>query len=448
MNCRPFMMFLPMLFAISSAPLTAMQAVPATQTAPAPATLDGKARQEVVGKLGEALRERYVFPDIGERAAARIEAALAAGDYDGLTDPGAFAARLSADVGAVAHDKHLNIWSNDTPPPPPAGAEGPRPRGEAGIVRADRLAGGIGYIEVVGFPPLHQFKPVLDRAMSALAGSRALIIDDRRNGGGSPEAVDYLVSFLIPPGRPINDIVSRVEKTKTFTRQSYRSVPTPVSFAGVPVTVLTSKQTFSGGEEFAYDVQALRRGTLIGEVTGGGANPTGFVDLGHDFGATIPFGRAENPYTKTNWEGRGVQPDVRVPAGDALMAALARAGQKPVREVSAASLRQVFAPRSAPLPGSEAALRRLIAGLTTGQPDYAAMSPEMADLTRRQLPDLHAQFSQLGELQSLHFHGPDMLGGDEYELHFAKGDRMMALLLGPNGKIVAASTLIPLPAGH
>jgi hypothetical protein len=420
--------------------------MPAGQAAPAPAALDGKVRQEIVAKLAEALRERYVFPDVGERAAARIEAALAAGEYDRLGDPGAFAARLATDVGAIAHDKHLNIWSNDAAPPPPPDAGAQRPRAEAGIVRADRLAGGIGYIEVVGFPPPGQFKRVLDRAMSALAGSRALIIDDRRNGGGSPESVAYLVSFLVAPGRPINDIVSRVQKTKNFTRQSYRSVPTPVSFARVPVTVLTSKETFSGGEEFAYDVQALRRGTLIGEVTGGGANPTGFVDLGHDFGATIPFGRAENPVTKTNWEGRGVQPDVRVPAGDALMAALARAGRKPVREVSAASLRQVFAPRSTPLPGSEAAIRRLIAGLSAGAPDYAAMSPEMADLTRRQLPDLHAQFSPLGELLSLKFHGPDMLGGDEYELHFAKGDRMMALLIDPSGKIVAASSLIPLPA--
>ena len=449
MTRRPFVMFLPLLFAASCAPSVAMQATPASETAVATSsTLDANGRRDVVAKLGEELRERYVYPNIGEQAASKINAALAAGDYDTLADPNVFAARLSADVDVIAHDKHLKIWSNGTPSPPPSGAGGGMPPTEAGITRADRLLGGIGYIEVTGFPPPHLFKRVLDRAMSSLAGSHALIIDVRRNGGGSPEAVAYLVSFLIAPGRPINDIVSRVEKTNDFKRDSYSSVPTPVSFAAAPVYVLTSNATFSGGEEFAYDVQALKRGTLIGEVTGGGANPTGFVDLGHRVGATIPFGRAENPVTKTNWEGRGVQPDVSVPANGALRVALERAGQQPVSEISAASLQQVFAPRSTPLPGSETALRQLIAGYVSGKPDYAAMTPELADMTRRRLSDLQAEFSPLGELRSMKFHGPDMLGGDEYELDFANGARMMALVLDPDRKILAASTLMPLPAGQ
>lgn len=414
------------------------------QATATPATFDAAARRDVVAKLGEALRARYVFPQVGERAAQTIERALAAGTYDSLADPAAFAARLSADLAAVAHDKHLRIFSTATrPPPPPGGAQ--MPRAEAGIVRADALRGGVGYVEIIGFPPQRLFKPVLDRAMGGLAGSRALIIDIRRNGGGSPDAVAYLVSFLVTPGRPINDIVTRVEKTNDFKRESFSSMPTPVRFAKVPVYVLTSKDTFSGGEEFAYDVQALKRGTLIGDVTGGGANPTGFVALGHDIAASIPFGRAENPVTKTNWEGRGVQPDVRVPAGDALAAALKRAGAKPAATVAAASLRQLFAPRATPLPGSEATLRRLIAGFAIGKPEYGDMIPPLADSTRAEVPRLQAQFSALGELRSVTFRGPDALGGDEYELHFANGNRLMALVLGPAGKVVALSSAIPLP---
>jgi Peptidase family S41/N-terminal domain of Peptidase_S41 in eukaryotic IRBP len=417
---------------------------PPASAAAAPAALGAEARRDVVAKLGEALRDRYVFPQVGQRAAETIERALAAGTYDSLADPQAFASRLSSDVAAVAHDKHLNVWSTAAPPPPPpAGAA--RPATEAGIVRADRLDGGIGYIEVVGFPPQRAFKPALDKAMAGLAGSRALILDIRRNGGGSPDGVAYLVSFLLTPGRPINDIVSRVAKTNDFIRESFRSVETPVSFAKVPVYVLTGKDTFSGGEEFAYDIQALKRGTLIGEATGGGANPTGVVNLGHDVAAMIPFGRAENPVTHSNWEGRGVQPDLRVPAGEALAAALKRAGGKPARDIAAASRRQVFAPRSTPRPGSEAALRRLLAGYAGGQPDYAAMAPDLADRIRAQLPRLQAQFSALGELRSMRFHGPDMMGGDEYELHFVNGNRLMALVVGPDGKIVAASNAIPLP---
>jgi C-terminal processing protease CtpA/Prc len=32
----------------------------------------------------------------------------------------------------------------------------------------------------------------------------------------------------------------------------------------------------------------------------------------------VPFARALSPVTKTNWEGAGVEPDVKVPADQAL----------------------------------------------------------------------------------------------------------------------------------
>ncbi len=254
-----------------------------------------------------------------------------------------------------------------------------------------------------------------------------------------PESVAYLVSYLVEPNRPINTMVSRVPKTTNFTRQSHSSVPTPGSFAEVPVYVLTSKKTFSGGEGFAYAVQALKRGTIVGEVTGGGANPAGPADLGHGVMASIPFARAENPITKVNWEGRGVQPDVAAAASDALKVALQRAGQKPVGEIEAASVERVFAPRSAPLPGYQTAIRQLIVGYISGQPDYSVMVPRFADETRRDLSRLRAAFSPLGELRTIKFRRPFMLGGDEFELSFANGTRRMVILLDPNGKILGAS---------
>ena len=307
----------------------ALLAVLAMRIADAP--LDAAARRDIVAELGGALRDRYVFPETGEHAAAVIARASAAGAYDGLTDRFAFAGRLSADIRAIARDKHLDIVSSGSwlPPRggPPPGGPPPPPRGE--LARAEKLSGGIGYIEVTSFPPLGEFKPVLDRAMSALKGSRALVVDVRRNGGGSPESVAYFVSYLVQPGRPLSAIISRTPKTRDFTRQTFSSVPTPVSFAGVPVSVLTSKNTFSGGEDFAYTAQALKRAIIIGEVTAGGANPAGPVDLGHGLIAIIPFGRSENPVTKTNWEGRGVQPDLAAPASDARSLALRRLGHKP-----------------------------------------------------------------------------------------------------------------------
>jgi hypothetical protein len=401
-----------------------------------PTTLTAEARQEVVASLGTALRERYVFPEVGTRAAARIGAALAAGEYDGL-DPATFAARLNSDVAAIAHDRHLSVrWQGGPPPGPPPGAVA-MPRMEAGVVRADKLAGGIGYIEVAAFPPPEVFRPTLDRAMARLAGSRALIIDARRNGGGAPPSVAYFVSYLLAAGTRvhINDIVGRTPGTTEFTRTSSYSEPTPVSFAGIPVYVLTSSRTFSGGEEFAYDVKALGRATLVGELTGGGANPTGGVPLGNAFTASIPFGRAENPITRTNWEGHGVDPDIAVPAGDALRVALERLGSAPAADIAAASREQVFAPRSVQAAGSEAALRRLVAWLASGSPDYDRLSPRFAEVVRRDLPRTHGMFSALGELRSVTFREPGPMGDDAYDLVFANGRMIMSVMLDADGKI-------------
>lgn len=418
--------------------------------APPADTIDSSMRQDIVAKLSDALRNNYVFPDVGAKAAEKIGASLSAGDYDSLSDPSSFAARLSADVAAVAHDKHLRITAVDAPPPQAAGSAAELPRSEAGVVRADKLAGGVGYIEVIGFPPLPAFKPTIDKAMSALKGSRALIIDDRRNGGGSPDGVDYLVSFLVPPNRPIeiNDIVAREPKTNTFKRQRFSSQPTPVSFAKIPVYVLTSKNTFSGGEELAYDVQTHKLGKIVGEVTGGGANPTGPVDLGHGLEASIPWGRAESPITRTNWEGRGVQPDVSVSAEDALTVALRKLGQKPAAEIASASLKQLFTPRSTPLPGSEAIARQFIAGLVSGNPDYASMTPEFASFNREHLPTLRQTFLlPLGAFRSIKFEDVGAMGGDEYRASFANGAIIVAISLDAEGKVQGAM-MRPAPAGQ
>ena len=326
---------------------------------------------------------------------------------------------------------------------------GGMPRSEAGIVRADKLAGDVGYIELAGFPPLPAFKPTVDKAMAALKGSRALIIDERRNGGGSPESVAYFVSFLLAANHPveISEIVSRIPNTNDFDRKRLDSQPTPVSFASIPVYVLTSKDTFSGGEDFAYSVQALRRAKIVGETTGGGAHPTGPADLGHGLVASIPFGRSENHITKTDWEGRGVQPDIAVAAPDALKTALARLGSKPATDIASASLKQVFAPRSTPLPGSEAAARQFTVGLASGNPDYAAMTPEFATFNREHLPMTRGMFGPLGELRSIKFAEVGMMGGDEYRASFAKGAMIVAIVLNAEGK-VAGAMMRPAPAGE
>jgi C-terminal processing protease CtpA/Prc len=100
---------------------------------------------------------------------------------------------------------------------------------------------------------------------------------------------------------------------------------------GKPAYVLTSNRTFSGGEEFTYDLKNLKRATIIGETTGGGAHPVAGHRIDDHFTIGVPFAKAINPISKTNWEGTGVEPDVKVPAADALTTA-----QKLVKEKLAA----------------------------------------------------------------------------------------------------------------
>ena len=89
----------------------------------------------------------------------------------------------------------------------------------------------------------------------------------------------------------------------------------------IDVYVLTSNRTFSAAEEFSYNLKNLKRATLIGETTGGGAHPGGTQIATDRFTVWVPTGRAINPISKTNWEGTGVKPHIEVPAAEALVTA-------------------------------------------------------------------------------------------------------------------------------
>jgi peptidase S41-like protein len=404
------------------------------------APFDAAARRAIVAEVAKAMRDEYVEPEVGARAAARIEQALAAGDYDGLLTPATFATRLSADLAGVAHDKHLRVVAPGQSPSSGAGA-GPPPIGESGVVRADRLAGDIGYIEIVAFPPPDVFRTALDRAMSALTGTRAIIIDMRRNTGGSPQGVAYLVSYFVDAKKPVHvmDLLWRKPGTADYGADQTFTSPTPTSDVGKPVYVLTSPGTFSGGEEFCYDMKNLKLGVLVGETTGGGANPGGVRPLGAGLTMFLPSGKARSPVTGTSWEGVGVTPDVAAPANQALRVALEKLGQTPpAGDIAALSQASLFQVRSVALPGTEAALRHMIEGTASGQPDYAQLAPAFAEVVRRQLTSIQPLLAGMGPIQSVTFRGPDMFGGDSYVVKFAKGAQIWSLSLMPDGKVQGA----------
>lgn len=191
-------------------------------------------------------------------------------------------------------------------------------RTNAAFVKVERLPGNIGYLRLDQFHAPDEAGPRAAAAMNFLADTDALILDLRNNHGGEPASVALLVSYFYDDAAQvhINDIYWHPDN---FTRQFWTAPSLPGRrYPQKPVYVLTSHDTFSGGEECAYDLQSLKRATLVGEITGGGANGGMPVKVAEHFTVFVPAGRSVNPVTKTNWEGVGVKPDIAAPAARAL----------------------------------------------------------------------------------------------------------------------------------
>jgi hypothetical protein len=280
--------------------------------------------REIVQTALTHLCARYVFPELAEQAATVIRAELAAGAYDDL-DNEALAELLTSQLREICHDKHLGVRTHEPRErlrPPPGHRHDDRPQHKPGqldnfgIRRAERLDGNIGYLDLRRVPLPEHGGPAIAAAMELISGTYALIIDLRRNHGGSPDGVVFWCSYLFHgAGTHLNDIYTAgTGETKQFWSLAY--VPGS-RYLDRPVYVLCSGETFSGGEDFCYTLQAQGRAEVIGERTGGGAHPTDFVPISATIGIAVPFARSVNPVTGSNWQGTGVVPDVEVPAAQA-----------------------------------------------------------------------------------------------------------------------------------
>ena len=331
---------------MSKRPLLALALLLATTTAaaqhrPDKIPVDAATRKAVIAELSTTLKANYVFPDVAAQVASALAAKDASGGYAQAADSEAFADALSTDLRTLGRDGHFRVGYDPEfrPSPPNAVPDAEmleRMREETlsrgfGVERIERLPGNVGYFELRGFGPTAMVAPAISAAMTVLSGTDALILDLRRNGGGEPETVAWLLSHFFAQGddRHLNDLYFRTGDT---TRQYWTTSAAGPRYTR-PVYVLTSARTFSGGEECAYDFQTQKRAKIVGETTGGGANPGDGYAIGRGFAAFIPNGRAINPITKTNWEHVGVKPDIAVPAADAQKVAHAAI----LRELLAAS---------------------------------------------------------------------------------------------------------------
>ena len=299
--------------------------------------IDAQTRSQVIEKIIVSLDE-YIFPEVARRMQDALRTQLQAEADNEITSAAEFAETLSNRLQAISNDKHLQVFYSFKPFPAMESGRSPSPKKQEkqrrsmawdnfGFYKVERLPGNIGYLDFRVFLPPDVAGATAIAAMNFLSNTSALIFDIRKNNGGCPDMVALISSYLFDD-KPVhlNDLIWRErDESGEFRERIEQHWTLPyvpgARYLDKPVYVLTSNFTFSGAEEFANNLKQLKRATIVGETTGGGANPGRFEALHDHFGIFIPTGRAVNPITQTNWEGTGVEPDLKVSAERAVQTA-------------------------------------------------------------------------------------------------------------------------------
>jgi retinol-binding protein 3 len=298
-------------------------------------------RRQMTTEVILDLEKYYLYPDVATKMA---DVLLKEEPLDEEKDGGAFAFSVTKRLRNVSHDRHLELMYTPFRPQPQrqfaASSGGTREQqSECGINRTTILSGNIGYLKLDAFSDPGRCGASLAAAMRSVNNAGSLIVDLRQNHGGDPRMVALVASYLFDRPVHLNDMYSPRSGT---TEESWTTSPVPGSnLTHTPVFLLTSAMTFSGGEEFSYDLKMLGRAKIVGERTGGGAHPVNLHRIGERFTFAVPFATPVNPVSKSSWEGIGVTPDVDVDANTALRTAELLAVKKSTRQKSS---------HSAPLP--------------------------------------------------------------------------------------------------
>jgi hypothetical protein len=301
--------------------------------------LDRTMRAQTIDTLVAKLNDHYVFPDTARKIETVLHQRRQEGNYDGIRNGYKLAQQLTADVRSVAKDLHmkvrfapgLDLFDEADQPEPASLAEWEqrnnfllrpilRHMATRGKVRVGRLGDNVGYLKVSGFPDAFLISDKFAAAMDQLADTDGLIMDLRRNGGGDPQAVVLLVSYFVDGRTRLNDIWDR-DTGNTVQHWTHDKLDGKRYGGKKPVLILVGPETASAGEDFAYTMQAMKRATVIGQPTWGGAHPVSPHRIGEHFYAVIPSQRSISPITGSNWESVGVVPDIAATPDSALAVA-------------------------------------------------------------------------------------------------------------------------------
>jgi len=281
-------------------------------------TISKKYKEETIQSLSQLMNDFYVFPDVAKLTEQHLLFQLKEGYFNQFKSNETFAAALTESVQTINKDKHMRIRANRPYVAQPNSPErmieerfdriNRSREGNSGFNTVKILEGNVGYLDLRGFAGLENGKAITDAYMKLMARTDAVIIDLSKNGGGSPNMVQYLCSYFFDEKLHLNSLYYR-EGNETIEFWTLDTVD-GIKMSDVPLFIITSHRTFSGAEEFSYNMQTQNRATLVGQTTGGGANPGGTMRINQNLSVFIPTGKAINPITKTNWEGVGVIPKI------------------------------------------------------------------------------------------------------------------------------------------
>lgn len=301
-----------------------------------------KYKEGAIKTLSQLMNDHYIFPEVAKNTETHLMAQLKDGHFDQFKNDESFAEALTESVQSINKDKHMRIWVN---PPYEAPQNTPERMIEERLHRTKRIRqynagfnavrvmeGNVGYLDLRGFAPMPDGKDAADAYMKLISQTDAIIIDLSKNGGGSPDMVQYLCSYFFDEHVHLNSLYYR-EGDRTIEFWTLDDVGGE-RLPDIPLFVITGERTFSGAEEFSYNMQTQKRATLVGQTTGGGANPGGTMPINDKLAVFIPTGKAINPITETNWEGVGVVPEVKTSVEESLNKAheLAKEAAKDYRD--------------------------------------------------------------------------------------------------------------------
>ncbi len=305
-----------------------------------PNQLNKKEIDGIIQSLTHLLETEYVYPEKAEKITKLLNTNHKKGKYKRIKDELVFAETIQQDMLSVVNDKHLSfefspeqvefIRSEQSQSEDDTSKKArllEMQRFNFGFESVKILEGNIGYLKFNNFYDTEFGSETAIAAMNFLSHSDALIIDLRQNGGGSPKMIQLISSYLFD-AEPVHLSGFYWRSSDQYTQNWTLPYVVGKRMPDTEVYILTSANTFSAAEEFTYNLKHLKRATVIGEITGGGAHPGDFKVVNNRFVAFIPYGRSTNPITKTNWEGTGVIPHIETSAKDALTTAKFKALEK------------------------------------------------------------------------------------------------------------------------